>query len=139
MRPFSGYSTTPFFCPPLIQRKDFFMPWFSKRLTLPTWLWFILLLVGFELAADILAKQFGLTGKIIFGVLSILGFVLANIAWLLSLRSGAELSKGSIIFSALSGVGAVLIGLLVYHERVNTFQLLGMILGIAAIIFLSID
>lgn len=115
------------------------MPWFSKRLTLPTWLWFILLLVGFELAADILAKQFGLTGKIIFGVLSILGFVLANIAWLLSLRSGAELSKGSIIFSALSGVGAVLIGLLVYHERVNTFQLLGMILGIAAIIFLSID
>jgi multidrug transporter EmrE-like cation transporter len=139
MRSSSGSSTTPFFRPRLIQRKDFFMPWFSKRLALPPWLWFLLLLVAFELIADILAKQFGLTGKIIFGVLSILGYVLANIAWLLSLRSGAELSKGSIIFSALSGVGAVLIGLLVYHERVNMFQLLGVILGIAAIIFLSIE
>ncbi len=115
------------------------MRWLSKRLTLPTWLWFILLLVAFELVADILAKQFGITGKILFGVLSILGYVLANLAWLLSLRSGAELSKGSIIFSALSGVGAVLLGLLVYHEKVNTYQVIGVILGIAAIIFLSIE
>jgi multidrug transporter EmrE-like cation transporter len=115
------------------------MPWFSKRLALPMWLWFILLLVSFELVADILAKQFGLTGKIIFGVLSILGFVLANLAWLLSLRNGAALSKGSVIFSALSGVGAVLIGLLVYHEKVTPCQLIGVVLGIAAIIFLSID
>lgn len=115
------------------------MRWLSKWLALPVWLWFVLLLVAFELIADILAKQFGITGKIIFGVLSILGYVLANLAWLLSLRNGAELSKGSIIFSALSGVGAILIGLLVYHEKVNTYQLIGVILGIAAIIFLSIE
>lgn len=115
------------------------MLWLSKRFILPTWLWFLLLLVAFELIADILAKQFGLTGKVIFGVLSILGYVLANLAWLFSLRSGAELSKGSIIFSALSGVGAVLLGLLVYHEKVNLYQLIGVVLGIAAIIFLSID
>jgi multidrug transporter EmrE-like cation transporter len=115
------------------------MPWLSKRFILPTWLWFLLLLVGFELIADILARQFGLTGKVIFGVLSILGYVLANLAWLFSLRSGAELGKGSIIFSALSGVGAVLLGLLVYLEKVNPYRLIGVVLGIAAIIFLSIE
>lgn len=111
----------------------------SKRLPPPMWLWFILLLVAFELIADLLAKQFGVTGKILFGVLAILGYVLANIAWLLSLRSGATLSKGSVIFSALSGVGAVLLGLLVYHEKLNAYQAIGVILGIAAIIFLSLD
>jgi multidrug transporter EmrE-like cation transporter len=115
------------------------MFWLSKRLTLPTWLWFILLLVGFELVADMLAKQFGLTGKVIFGILAILGYILANLAWLLSLRSGAELSKGSIIFSALSGIGAVLLGLLVYHEKANPLQLIGVVLGIAAIVFLSLE
>ena len=48
------------------------MSWFRKRLLLPTWLWFILVLVAFELLADIFAKQFGQTGKVIFGLLSLL-------------------------------------------------------------------
>src|ERR1700742_4100860 len=89
---------------------------FNKLPQLPPWLWFMLLLVIFELIADIFAKQFGITGKIIFGVLAILGFILANLAWLFSLRNGAELSKGSILFSALSALGAVLLGIFVYHE-----------------------
>lgn len=115
------------------------MSWLSKRLLLPAWLWYVLILVAFELIADIFAKQFGVTGKVLFGVLSILGYVLANLAWLFSLRHGAQLSKGSIIFSALSGIGAVLIGLFVYHEHINRYQLVGVILGIAALIFLSLE
>lgn len=115
------------------------MSWLSKRLMLPSWLWFILVLVAFELIADIFAKQFAISGKVIFGVLAILGFVLANLAWLFSLRNGAELGKGSILFSALSGIGAVLLGLVLYHEKVNRYQLIGLVLGIAAIIFLSIE
>lgn len=115
------------------------MFWFNGGLpSVPRWLWFVLILVAFELLADVCAKQFGITGKVLFGGLALLGFVLANLAWLLSLRSGAELSKGSILFSALSGVGAVVIGLLVYHEKVNGYQLIGLILGIVAIIFLSL-
>lgn len=112
---------------------------FSKQFLIPSWLWFILALVAFELIADIFAKQFGVSGKVIFGVLSILGYVLANLAWLLSLRSGAELGKGAILFSALSGIGAVLLGIFVYHEKVNSYQMIGVVLGIAAIIFLSIE
>lgn len=107
------------------------------RLMPPAWVWFLLLLVVLELLADILAKQFGLTGKLLFGGLSILGYVLANLAWLLSLRHGAQLSSGSVLFAMLSGVGAILIGLLVYHERVSAPQAIGMLLGIGAIAFLS--
>ena len=72
-----------------------------------------------------LAKQFALEGKLVFAVLSILGYVAANIAWIISLRSGGELGKGSVIFAALSGIVAVGIGVLVYKEKASPFQLIG--------------
>ena len=105
----------------------------------PRWLYFLLLLVVFELIAEILAKQFALNGKLIFAVLSILGFIAANTAWLISLRTGAELSKGAVLFSVLSAAGAVLIGLFVYKEKAGPYQLVGLALGIAAIAFLSVE
>jgi|SRR5215469_247751 len=105
----------------------------------PKWFLFLLLLVAFELLADILAKQFALTGRLTFAVLAIAGFVAANLAWLVSLRTGAQLGKGAVIFSVLSATGAVLIGLLVYHEGVSRYQLLGLALGITAIAFLTHD
>jgi multidrug transporter EmrE-like cation transporter len=104
----------------------------------PKWLYFLLLLVAFELLADILAKQFSLNGKYIFAILALLGFLAANTAWLISLRTGAELGKGAVLFSVLSGIGAVLIGVLVYHEKTTPWQIIGLILGIAAIACLSI-
>ena len=105
----------------------------------PKWLYFLLLLVGFELIADILAKQFAVSGKYVFAALSIGGFIAANTAWLISLRTGAELSRGAILFSVLSAIGAVLIGLFLYHEKVSPYQVIGLALGIAAIAFLSAE
>ncbi len=105
----------------------------------PKWLYFLLLLVVFELVADILSKQFAVNGKFVFAVLAIIGFIAANTAWLISLRTGAELSKGAVLFSVLSGIGAVVIGILVYHEKTSPYQLIGLALGIAAIAFLSLE
>jgi multidrug transporter EmrE-like cation transporter len=104
----------------------------------PKWLYFLLLLVAFELLADILAKQFSLNGRILFAILALLGFLAANTAWLISLRTGAELGKGAVLFSVLSGIGAVMIGVLVYHEKTTPWQIIGLALGIAAIAFLSV-
>lgn len=111
----------------------------SKWLFLPVWVVYLLVLVAFELVADVLAKQFAINGRLVFGVLSICCYVLANIAWLISLRSGGTLSRGSVIFSALSGVVAVVLGLFVFHEKASPYQLIGMALGIVAIVFLSME
>jgi len=43
-----------------------------------------------------------------------------------------------VIFALLSGIGAVLIGLLVYQEKVSPYQFIGLVLGVAAIGFLSV-
>ncbi len=72
----------------------------SKWLFLPVWVVYLLALVAFEVIADVLAKQFALNGKLVFGALSLGCYVLANSAWLISLRSGGTLSRGSVIFSA---------------------------------------
>lgn len=107
--------------------------------TIPMWVYFLLLLVGFELLADILAKQFALSGKYLFAALSIAGFIAANTAWLVSLRSGAQLGKGAVLFSVLSAIGAVAVATVIYHEKVTAFQAFGLLLGVAAIIFLSVE
>ena len=102
------------------------------------WVFFLLLLVAFELIADVLAKQFAISGKPAFAVLSIAGFVAANTAWLASLRTGAELGRGAILFSVLSAIGAVFIGLVIYHEKASSLQLVGLVLGVVAVALLSI-
>jgi multidrug transporter EmrE-like cation transporter len=107
-------------------------------MVLPRWVGFLLVLVAFELIADMLAKQFALSGKLVFAVCAIFGFILANLAWLLSLRTGADLSRGGVLFAVLSGIGAVLLGLFVYHEKVSPYGIAGLIFGIIAIALLSI-
>jgi multidrug transporter EmrE-like cation transporter len=111
----------------------------SKWMFLPAWLVYLLALVAFEVVADVLAKHFALNGKLVFGALSLSGYVCANIAWLISLRSGGTLSKGSVIFSALNGVVAVVLGLFVFHEKASPSQLIGLALGLAAMVFLSLE
>ncbi|HEY4387339.1 MAG TPA: hypothetical protein VGN34_23025 [Ktedonobacteraceae bacterium] len=107
--------------------------------SIPKWLYFLLLLVAFELIADILAKQFAVGGKIIFAILSLVGFVAANTAWLISLRTGAELGKGAVLFAVLSAAGAVVIGMTLYHEKITLYQGIGLFFGIVAIAFLSME
>jgi multidrug transporter EmrE-like cation transporter len=119
------------------QKKKGKLMLFPKRFLPPTWLTFVLILVVFELIADVLAKQFALNGKPFIAVLSILGYVAANIAWIISLRNGGELGKGAILFAALSGIIAVVIGVLVYRVKASPYQFIGMGLGIMAIVFLS--
>jgi multidrug transporter EmrE-like cation transporter len=107
--------------------------------TVPKWVYFLLLLVFFELLADILAKQFALSGKYSFAILSITGFIAANAAWLISLRTGAELGRGAVLFSVLSAIGAVAIAIILYHEKVTLYQGIGLLFGVIAIAFLSIE
>jgi multidrug transporter EmrE-like cation transporter len=73
------------------------------------------------------------------GALAILGFVAANVAWLASLRSGAELSRGAILFSVLSSIGAVIIGVVVFQEKATPLKLLGLALGVVPVALLAAD
>ncbi|GHO84586.1 hypothetical protein KSZ_25920 [Dictyobacter formicarum] len=48
-----------------------------------------------------------------------------------------HLGKGAVLVSVLSAIGAVIVAVLIYHEKVTSYQLIGPVLGIAAILMSS--
>lgn len=103
-------------------------------------LWVLLLSISTicEQIANILAKQFAITERRWIAVLSIIGFILTNVPWIASLRSGLNLSQGAVIFLTLNSLSAVVIGVVFYREKITVSQVVGLALGLAAIVFLSL-
>lgn len=97
---------------------------------------FLALLIAFEMAADVTAKEFSLNGKIYLALVSIFLFVVANSCWLISLRHKSEMAVGANIFSVTTGVLALLIGVFLYGEVVSVKQYIGMALGAISLILL---
>lgn len=103
------------------------------------WLAPLLLLVFFEACADLVGKYFAITNKMHIAAASLILYVVGNIFWLISLKNGAELATGAIIFSVASEVIAILIGLLVYHEQISLLQGIGIILGVISLVLLVVE
>ena len=96
------------------------------------WLFFAVLCL-FELCADVFAKKYAVSGSVVCAVLAVAGYVLGNTSWVMSLRSGMLLSVGAILFGIITGMSAMAVGIGLYHESVTRAQVLGILLGIAAI------
>lgn len=100
------------------------------------WIVPLFLLVLFEALADLIAKSWANTGKISIAGLALFGYIVANIFWLISLKNGAQLSTGAIIFSISSELLAIAIGIFLYHEQLTKLQIGGIVLGVISLILL---
>lgn len=85
-----------------------------------TWLGPFLLLVIFELIADLFAKQWSLTRQPVLFVLALVAYVTANSCWLFALRNGAGLARGAVLFGVGSGAVAVVLGVWWFHEKATS-------------------
>lgn len=100
------------------------------------WLPFLILVIIFELIADVLSKEWSLYPRLLFLIGGILFYLIANIAWLYALRHGVGLARGVSIFSVACTIVAVIIGIIFYKESVSNIQLLGIILGVISLILI---
>jgi len=100
------------------------------------WLLTLAALVVFEAIADIFSKQWSVTGSILYWSFGLLGYIIANIFWLFSIREGSGLARGAIIFSVVSAVLAVIIGLVFYKESMTKVQLVGICVGVLAVVLI---
>ncbi len=96
------------------------------------WILPLMGLIGFEVVADIFAKEYSLKGGFLwFG--AILSYVIANSFWLYSIKHGAGLARGATIFSVSTAVIATIIGVYIYHEELRPYQMAGIGFGILAL------
>ena len=102
------------------------------------WKWIapLSMLVLFELIADILAKEWSTRASGYLWIVALAAYIIGNAFWLLALKNGAELSRGVIIFSVMSEVLAILIGVLLYKEILTPLQWSGIVLGFVSLIMI---
>lgn len=101
------------------------------------WILPLAILILFEAIADIFAKEWSLERRsIIYAILSLFAYLLANSSWLIALKHGSGLARGAIIFSVASALLAMVIGLVFYKEHMSIMQLIGATIGIISITLL---
>lgn len=100
------------------------------------WILFLVLLIITEAIADIVAKEYQLHSGAIRFIGAIAAYILANVFWLIALKDGAGLTQGAIIFSVGSAMLAIVIGLILYKETLTSMQMVGVALGLIAIVLL---
>lgn len=97
------------------------------------WIIPLVFLIIFEIIADIFSKEYALKGHWYLWIGGLVGYVVANIFWLWSIRSGAGLARGATIFGISSAIIALIIGIYFYGETTTKIQMLGMFLGVIAL------
>lgn len=97
------------------------------------WVIPLIFLIILESVADIFAKEYSFKGNWYWWALAIGGYIAANIFWLWAIRSGSGLAKGALIFSVASAILAIILGVYIYGEQINKFQLAGMAMGVISL------
>lgn len=97
------------------------------------WIFPLLLLIAFEAVADIFSKEYSLHGKLLSWMIAISSYLVANVFWLMAIRRGSGLTRGAILFSIGSAFAAILIGTVLYNEKLTPTEWFGVLFGVIAI------
>ena len=99
--------------------------------------WLVLSALFFAFG-EFLSKKFALSPKITLVFLIILVYSLGTLAWLPAILQKNQLSIVGTIWSVMSLLATVLIGVLIFGEKLNMTGIFGILTAIISIILLSI-
>ena len=100
--------------------------------------WLILSGVFFA-AGEFLSKKFALNPKGILVVCVLVVYSLGVLAWLPAILQKNQLSIVGAMWSVLSLLTTVLIGLLIFGEKLSVVGIIGIIMAVIAVILLSLN
>lgn len=101
-----------------------------------SWILPLILLITFEMIADVLAKTWSIKNIAWYAIASLISYVIANSFWLYALKNGSGLGRGAIIFSVATAIIAMILGFILYKEPVNKLQIIGCFFGVISIILI---
>ena len=99
--------------------------------------WLIISALFFAVG-EFLSKKFALGPKLVYVILILAVYSLGTLAWLPAILQKNSLSVVGTMWSVLSLLTTILIGVLIFKENLSTLGIIGIILAIIAIVFLSI-
>ena len=89
-------------------------------------------------AGDYFAKLWSTNQRTVFLLAAFLGYFLSSVFYIPTLlREGLVVT--SVIWSLLSIIGFLFVGLVIFREQLTTLQIIGVIFGIIALAILSVE
>ena len=87
---------------------------------------------------EYLSKKFALNPKLIYVGYVLVAYILGTLAWLPALLQKNQLSIVGAMWSVMSLLATVSIGIIIFGEKLSTIGIFGIVFSIIAIILLSI-
>ena len=100
-------------------------------------LWLLLSGVFFAIG-EFLSKKFVLNPKLSLFIVLIMTSVFSMVTWLPAIMQKNQLSVVGVMWSVLSLISTILMGVLIFNENLSQLNIIGILLGIIAVILLSI-
>lgn len=93
--------------------------------------------VVFTVAGEIFSKAFANNPSVLFAVTAVFLYTLGTVAWLPVILMRNRLAEVGSAWLLLTLVGAVVIGVFVFGETLNTYETVGLGLAVVALILLA--
>jgi len=103
----------------------------------PYMVWLILSALLFAFG-EYLSKKFALAPSFSYVALIVFIYALGTLAWLPAILQKNQLSIVGAIWSVMSLLATVLIGVIIFGEHLNALAVAGLVLGFLAILLLSL-
>ena len=104
---------------------------------IPAWVWIGISAIFFALG-EFLSKKFALNPGWSLLILFLVVDVLSAMTWLPAIFQKNQLSVTGVIWSVVSVIATVAIGILAFNEKLTTIQLLGLTAGLVSVVLLSL-
>jgi len=101
------------------------------------WLVPFTFLMIFEIIGNYLAGLFGSIQNFLLVPLALAIYAIANCFWLIALKNGSGLAKGTVYFGVCVVVATALIGFAFYGEQLSMVKLAGLFVGTISLILMT--
>ena len=104
---------------------------------IPFWVWIILSAVFFAFG-EFLSKKFALNPGWVLFIMFLVVDIISAAAWIPAIFEKSQLSVTGVVWSIVSLMATVLIGILAFDEKLTFTQSVGLATGLVSVIFLSL-
>lgn len=107
-------------------------------ISIPAIVWLLISALFFA-AGEFLSKLWGQAPSIRLAILVVLVYSFGAITWLPALLHKNQLSIMGMLWLLLGVIATILIGVFVFHEHLNIYQIVGVVLALLAMILINIQ